>query len=115
MRLTKPALMGPPRLHEAQFFWTQSAKIRRMADVPNTPSVPDFESALKRLEEIVKRLESGDLSLDSSLELFEEGIKLSRFCHTKLEQAERRVEILLKNSSGQTRPVPFETENEDSA
>ena len=72
----------------------------------------DFESSLKRLEEIVKKLESGELSLDSALELFEEGIKLSRFCHTKLEQAERRVEILLKNGSGQTRAVPFESENE---
>jgi len=44
--------------------------------------------------------------------LFEEGIKLSRFCHTKLEEAERRVEILLKNDSGQMRAVPLETENE---
>ena len=73
---------------------------------------PDFEAALKKLEEIVKKLETGDLSLDSALELFEEGIKLSRFCHTKLEQAERRVEILLKDGGGQPRPVPFESENE---
>ena len=73
---------------------------------------PDFEAALKRLEEIVKKLESGDQSLDNALELFEEGIKLSRFCHTKLEQAERKVEILLKSSSGQPKAVPFETENE---
>jgi exodeoxyribonuclease VII small subunit len=73
---------------------------------------PDFETSLRKLEEIVKKLESGDLSLDSALELFEEGIKLSRFCHTKLEQAERRVEILLKNSSGQPAAVPFETEND---
>ena len=73
---------------------------------------PDFETALKRLEEIVKKLEGGDQSLDSALQLFEEGIKLSRFCHSKLEQAERRVEILLKNESGQLQAVPFETENE---
>jgi len=73
---------------------------------------PDFEAALKRLEDIVKKLETGELSLDSALELFEEGIKLSRFCHTKLEEAERRVEILLKNDSGQMRPVPFESGNE---
>ena len=73
---------------------------------------PDFETALKRLEEIVKKLESGDLPLDSALELFEDGIKLSRFCHTKLEQAERRVEILLKSSSGTVEAVTFETENE---
>jgi exodeoxyribonuclease VII small subunit len=85
-----------------------------MADAPQSPAAaPNFEAALKRLEEIVKKLESGDLSLDSALELFEEGIKLSRFCHTTLGQAERRVEILLKNESGQVRAVPFETENEN--
>jgi len=84
-----------------------------MADAPQSPAAPNFEAALKRLEEIVKKLESGDLALDSALELFEEGIKLSRFCHTTLGQAERRVEILLKNESGQVRPVPFETENEN--
>ena len=72
----------------------------------------DFETALKNLEEIVKKLENGELSLDSTLALFEEGIKLSRFCHTKLEEAERRVEILLKNGSSQMRTVPFESENE---
>ena len=76
------------------------------------PDAPDFETALKKLEEIVKKLENGDLSLDSALELFEEGVKLSRFCHSKLEEAERRVEILLKNDSGQMRSVPFESEDE---
>ena len=76
------------------------------------PDAPDFETALKRLEEIVKKLETGDLALDSALELFEEGVKLSRFCHTKLEQAERRVEILLKDGSGQPHAAPFESENE---
>jgi exodeoxyribonuclease VII small subunit len=58
---------------------------------------PDFETALKRLEEIVKKLENGDLSLDSALESFVEGIKHSRFFHNKKEQAARPVEILLKN------------------
>ena len=76
------------------------------------PDAPDFETALKKLEEIVKKLENGELSLDSALELFEEGVKLSRFCHSKLEDAERRVEILLKNDSGQMRAVPFESEDE---
>jgi exodeoxyribonuclease VII small subunit len=84
-----------------------------MSDAPQTPAGPNFEAALKRLEEIVKKLESGELPLDSALELFEEGIKLSRFCHSTLGQAERRVEILLKNESGQVRAVPFETENEN--
>ena len=54
----------------------------------------DFETALQRLEEIVKKLETGDLPLASALELFEEGVTLSRFCHTKLDEAERKVEIL---------------------
>jgi exodeoxyribonuclease VII small subunit len=84
-----------------------------MADGKEPLAAVDFESALKRLEEIVRKLEAGELSLDSTLELFEEGIKLSRFCHSRLEQAERRVEILLKDESGQTRAVPFETENEN--
>jgi exodeoxyribonuclease VII small subunit len=82
-----------------------------MSETPE--AAPDFETALKRLEEIVKKLESGDLTLDASLELFEEGIQLSRLCHQKLGQAERRVEILLKNNEGEQQAVPFETENEN--
>jgi exodeoxyribonuclease VII small subunit len=81
-----------------------------MSETPE--AAPDFETALKRLEEIVKKLESGDLTLDSSLELFEEGIQLSRLCHLKLGQAERRVEILLRNSEGEQQAAPFETEHE---
>ena len=80
-----------------------------MAEGPNNTSPPNFEAALKRLEEIVKKLEGGELPL----ELFEEGIQLSRFCNTSLNAAERRVEILLKNDSGQARAVPFEAEHED--
>jgi exodeoxyribonuclease VII small subunit len=76
------------------------------------PETPDFETALKKLEEIVKKLEGGELPLESALTLFEEGIHLSRFCHTRLEEAERRVELLLKNGSGQMRTAPFESENE---
>jgi exodeoxyribonuclease VII small subunit len=75
--------------------------------------IKDFESALQRLEEIVKRLESGDLPLASALELFEEGVTLSRFCHTKLEEAERKVEILLKKGDGEMDRKPFELEQED--
>ena len=82
-----------------------------MSETPE--AAPDFETALKRLEEIVKKLESGDLTLDASLELFEEGIQLSRLCHLKLGQAERRAEILLKNNQGEQQTVPFETENEN--
>ena len=84
-----------------------------MAEGSNNTSPPNFEAALKRLEEIVKKLEGGELPLDTALELFEEGIQLSRFCNTSLNAAERRVEILLKNDSGQARAVPFEAEHED--
>ena len=67
-----------------------------------------FEAALARLEEIVKELETGDLPLEQSLKLFEEGIKLSRLCNKRLEDAERRVEILLKNKNGAVTAQPFE-------
>ncbi len=55
-----------------------------------------FEEALGRLEDIVKRMEAGDMTLEESLKAFEEGIKLARLCSRKLDEAERRVEILLK-------------------
>jgi exodeoxyribonuclease VII small subunit len=67
-----------------------------------------FEAALGRLEDIVKELETGDLPLEQSLKLFEEGIKLSRLCNKRLEDAERRVEILLKNKNGTVTAQPFE-------
>ncbi len=75
--------------------------------------IKDFESALLRLEEIVKKLDSGDLPLASLLEAYEEGVTLSRFCHAKLEEAERRVEILSKQPDGTLKPEPFEEKNDD--
>ena len=59
-----------------------------------------FEDALEKLEKIVSQLEEGDISLEESLKLFEEGIRLSRFCNQKLDEAEKRVEILLKGKDG---------------
>lgn len=56
----------------------------------------DFEKRLGRLEEIVSKMEVGELSLDDSLKLFEEGVKLSRECNSQLEQAEQKVKLLLK-------------------
>jgi exodeoxyribonuclease VII small subunit len=73
-----------------------------------------FEEALQELETIVQRLEEGNLSLDESLALFEEGIKLSRLCSQRLDEAEKKVEILLKNENGSLFRQPFEPE-EDSA
>ncbi|MFT3745914.1 MAG: exodeoxyribonuclease VII small subunit [Pyrinomonadaceae bacterium] len=60
-----------------------------------------FETSLAELETIVGRLENGDLPLEESLELFEKGIKLSRECRTRLTNAERRIEILMKDGNGE--------------
>ncbi len=73
----------------------------------------DFESNLKMLEEIVTQLEGGDLTLDRSLELFEEGVRISRFCNTKLEEAERKVETLIKTADGSLAETPFTAEGLD--
>jgi exodeoxyribonuclease VII small subunit len=62
---------------------------------------PTFEAALKQLEEIVQRLEKGELPLEESLVLYEQGIKLSRLCHGKLEEAEGRIELLMKDARGE--------------
>ena len=59
-----------------------------------------FEAALKQLEEIVQRLERGELPLEESLKLYEEGIRLSRLCHAKLEEAEGKIELLMKDARG---------------
>ena len=69
-----------------------------------------FEAAMARLEEIVSELEKGDVPLEQSLKLFEEGIKLSRVCNKRLEEAERKVEILLKDKNGNITAEPFEEE-----
>ncbi|MFH1480970.1 MAG: exodeoxyribonuclease VII small subunit [Pseudomonadota bacterium] len=72
-----------------------------------------FEEAMKRLEEIVQGLESGDLSLEASLGIFEEGMKLLGFCSKKLEEAEQKVTILIKESEGKHIQKPFEVEREE--
>lgn len=62
-----------------------------------------FEASLEALEQIVQQLEGGDLPLEKSLELFEQGIRLSRECQERLSQAERRIEVLMRDNQG--RPV----------
>lgn len=59
-----------------------------------------FEQSLEELETIVRKLEDGDLPLEKSLELFEQGVKLSRECRERLTNAERRIEVLMKDASG---------------
>jgi exodeoxyribonuclease VII small subunit len=70
--------------------------------MPDT--IKDFESAIAELETIVKTLEEGDLALERSLQLFERGVQLSRFCHARLEEAEKRIELL--NERGELKPAP---------
>ncbi len=67
---------------------------------------------MARLEEIVAELEKGDIPLEQSLKLFEEGIKLSRICNKRLEEAERKVEILIKDKNGTMKAEPFEEEGD---
>lgn len=59
-----------------------------------------FEASLQELERIVRRLENGDLALEESLKLFEDGVRLSRECQERLNQAERRIEILMRDGDG---------------
>ena len=77
-----------------------------MADKKQT-----FETSLKELERIVRRLEDGDLALEDSLKLFEDGVKLSRECQERLNQAERRIEILLKDENGNPQLEIIKTED----
>lgn len=66
-----------------------------------------FESAMERLEKIVESLEQGQVPLDESLKLFEEGVKLSRLCYSRLEEIERKIEVLTKEGSD-LKAVPFD-------
>jgi exodeoxyribonuclease VII small subunit len=68
------------------------------------PTIKDFESATAELDAIVRKLEEGDLPLEQSMALYERGLQLSRFCHAKIEEAERRIELL--NERGELRNAP---------
>src|SRR5215813_2278083 len=78
----------------------------------DAPKKPDFERCLSRLEEVVRKLESPQLSLDDAMKLFEEGVALSAECQKQLEEAEGKVEILLKKADGRVVGEPFEPEGE---
>jgi exodeoxyribonuclease VII small subunit len=73
-------------------------------DKPMDVNIKDFEGAIAELESIVRKLEEGDLALEQSLELYERGVRLSRYCHARLEEAERRIEVLTEG--GELRPAP---------
>lgn len=72
----------------------------------------EFEKAFQQLEKIVQRLEGEELPLDDSLQLFEEGIRLSRFCHQRLEEVEKKIELILADAKGQPVTEPFEDEEQ---
>lgn len=72
--------------------------------------MPSFEESLKKLESIVDKLEKGDLSLEDSLKLFEEGVGLSAACKKEIETAEGKVQILIKQRDGSLKTEPFPTE-----
>ncbi len=76
---------------------------------------PSFEEAMARLETIVQELEEGEANLERSLSLFEEGIKLSKLCHKKLDQAEKKIELLIKkgDASHLRRPLGEGEEEKD--
>lgn len=70
-----------------------------------------FEKDLKRLEDIVAKMEEGDVPLDESMKLFEEGVKLSRLCSERLDKAEKKVEIITADKNGNMTTRPFEAES----
>ncbi|MGA9670786.1 MAG: exodeoxyribonuclease VII small subunit [Terracidiphilus sp.] len=74
--------------------------------------MPSFEESLKKLETIVDQLEKGDLPLEDSLKLFEEGVGLSAVCKQELEAAEGKVQILIKQRDGSLKPEPFPSEKQ---
>ena len=78
----------------------------------NNMAKPTFENAMKQLENIVRELESGNLSLDDSIKKFEEGIKLSKFCSAKLDETEKRITTLTKEQDGSITEKPFAPDKE---
>jgi exodeoxyribonuclease VII small subunit len=80
------------------------------------PGKPEsFEKNLERLDAIVRQLEDADLPLEKALQLYEEGMKLSEVCHKQLEEAEGRVQILMKKAGGKVAAEPFEPEESESS
>lgn len=83
---------------------------------PAKPARPDsFEKNLERLDAIVRQLEDAELPLEKALQLYEEGMKLSEVCHKQLEEAEGRIEILMKKTGGKVVAEPFHSEETEDA
>jgi exodeoxyribonuclease VII small subunit len=85
-----------------------------MSSTVTPPDVPSFEECLRRLNEIVQTLERGDLPLEESLRLFEEGVRLARASQTRLDAAQRKVEELLSvTPAGDASTAPFDTRGDE--
>ena len=79
---------------------------------PTAQKKEKFEEALRKLEAIVTRMEEGELPLDEALNAFEEGVRLARFCSKKLDEAERKVAVLMRDETGVLQPTPFSEEDD---
>lgn len=86
-----------------------------MPQSAKTDKPEPFEKNLERLDAIVRELEDADLPLDKALQLYEEGMKLSEFCHKQLEEAEGRIEILSKKAGGKVVAEPFDSEDTEAS
>lgn len=84
-----------------------------MKEKQDKPAYGNFEKDLGKLEQIVQNLEKGELTLEEALKQFEEGIRLARQCEKALSEAERKIEILLKNEEGEIEAKPFEFSEAD--
>ena len=72
-----------------------------------------FEQAMKQLEQIVQDLESGDMPLEKAIKKFEEGIQLSKYCTSKLDESEKKITILMKDATGEVSEAPYATDHQD--
>jgi len=92
-------------------------KRKGRSNVENKESVENknmtFEEAMNELEEIVQKLEKGELSLDESIEYFQRGIELSKYCSKKLDEIEKRITVLIEDENGNIKEEPFEIKTEE--
>ncbi len=86
-----------------------------MTQPPKPGKADSFEKNLERLDAIVRQLEDAALPLEKALQLYEEGMKLSEVCHMQLEEAEGRVEVLMKKAGGKMAADPFGSEESESS
>ena len=87
---------------------------KKVADPVPTKNWPTFEQAIQRLENIVSEMETAELPLEDVLKKYEEGTRLVRFCSEKLEEAEKKIELLTKKVDGKVELKPFDADNEES-